>query len=1184
MAIISRQTGLLAAENWKKIYQTFREADFTTYDFETLRKSMIDYIKIYYPEDFNDFTESSEFIALIDLIAFLGQSLAFRTDLNARENFLDTAERRDSVLKLAKLISYNPKRSIPASGYLKIDSVTTTENIFDSDGFNLSNVIVNWNDPANDNWLEQFTTILNAALTSSQVIGRPGNSQVLNNVTTDEYSLNIIASVIPVFRYDSTVGGKRTSFEVTSATTADKSYVYEAAPDFDKVFNILYRNDNNGNSSNNTGYFFYFKQGELGSLDFNVPEALPNKVVNVDIANINNTDVWLYSLNSDGTTQNLWTKVPSAAGVNVIYNDINERNLYQVNTRTDDQISLVFGDGSFSNTPQGNFRLYYRTSNGLNYRITPDEMRGISISFNYISRQNRTETITFRASLKYTVANAATRESLDDIKQKAPQQYYTQNRMITGEDYNIFPYTSFSEIIKAKAINRTSAGLSRYLDMLDTTGKYSSTNIFGQDGVIYNRSYTKTSNFKFDNINDIEKIISTQILGNIISSKGMIHYYYANTALFNLSGITTAGNFVVGKRYIINEVGSTNFTALGASSNTSGVNFIATNTGTNTGVGTGNAREVFANWHLSTSGTNSVTGYFITGGNTGGSPLAIASTVGSNAKYLRTGTTIKFVPPDGYYFNVSNVLVPGEPTLSGDKKEMYASIVEVIGNGNNNGVGNFINGIGPVTLNTKVPTGAIIDKIIPVYKNDFGVGFKNLIVESIFNYINFGLTYSSTQQTWRFLTEAELTTNTSWYLKFVYNNATDEYTITYKGLEYIFHSPLETTFYFDKSLKIYDSKTATVIYDHIKVLKTNSLPDTPGSLGRDVTWSVYDQVIDADGYVDISRIYLTFADSDSDGVPDDPRLFEFLVNPAVSASTKKVFFKLVTGTDYTKYVDLQLLGTDEIIASYPSRAAIVADINNYTMGQLFYATQEAAFYKIIQGALTVNGFEKAVSSALTGYVAFTGRQDLYYQYRHNSPNTRRIDPSISNIVDLYVLTSSYDASYREWIYDTSNTVTKPIAPTNTELSVDFADLNNVKAISDTIVFQSAVYKPIFGNKAHGNLQAIFKVVKNPNLNISDADIKTSVVNAINNYFDITNWDFGETFYFSELAAYLHKTLSPNIASVIIVPKDTSIKFGSLQQINCEPNEIIISAATVDNVEIITAVTASQLNQGIVAVN
>ena len=118
MALTTRQTSLLVQQDWTKIYQTFREADFQSFDFETLRKSMIEYLRIYYPEDFNDFTESSEYIALIDLIAFLGQSLAFRTDLNSRENFLDTAERRDSILKLAKLISYNPKRSTPAAGYL----------------------------------------------------------------------------------------------------------------------------------------------------------------------------------------------------------------------------------------------------------------------------------------------------------------------------------------------------------------------------------------------------------------------------------------------------------------------------------------------------------------------------------------------------------------------------------------------------------------------------------------------------------------------------------------------------------------------------------------------------------------------------------------------------------------------------------------------------------------------------------------------------------------------------------------------------------------------------------------------------------------------------------------------------------------------------------------------------------
>ena len=191
MAITTRQSSLLVAEDWTKLYQTFRNADFQSYDYETLRKSMVDYLRIYYPEDFNDFIESSEFIALIDLIAFLGQSLAFRGDLNARENFIDTAQRRDSVLKLARLISYNPKRNIPASGLLKVDSVSTTETVFDSNGLNLSGLVINWADSANDNWQEQFIAVVNASLNSNQAVGKPSNSQILNSVITEEYQINL---------------------------------------------------------------------------------------------------------------------------------------------------------------------------------------------------------------------------------------------------------------------------------------------------------------------------------------------------------------------------------------------------------------------------------------------------------------------------------------------------------------------------------------------------------------------------------------------------------------------------------------------------------------------------------------------------------------------------------------------------------------------------------------------------------------------------------------------------------------------------------------------------------------------------------------------------------------------------------------------------------------------------------
>jgi hypothetical protein len=140
----------------------------------------------------------------------------------------------------------------------------------------------------------------------------------------------------------------------------------------------------------------------------------------------------------------------------------------------------------------------------------------------------------------------------------------------------------------------------------------------------------------------------------------------------------------------------------------------------------------------------------------------------------------------------------------------------------------------------------------------------------------------------------------------------------------------------------------------------------------------------------------------------------------------------------------------------------------------------------------------------------------------------------------------------------------------------YGELENYKTISDTLIYNSARFKPVFGSKADDALRAVFKVVKNTNAVISDNDVKVAVIAAINNYFSVDNWEFGESFYFSELSAYLHTELATKINSVIIVPKNTQQTFGNLYQINAEPDEIIISCASVDDVEIITAITAVQL--------
>jgi hypothetical protein len=175
-----------------------------------------------------------------------------------------------------------------------------------------------------------------------------------------------------------------------------------------------------------------------------------------------------------------------------------------------------------------------------------------------------------------------------------------------------------------------------------------------------------------------------------------------------------------------------------------------------------------------------------------------------------------------------------------------------------------------------------------------------------------------------------------------------------------------------------------------------------------------------------------------------------------------------------------------------------------------------------------------------------------------------------------MLTKTYDTDYRRWL--NGDTTDKPLPPSSDALFINFGgDLNKIKSISDEIIYHPVKYKNLFGSKADISLQATFKVVKNSSMIVSDNDIKTGVVNALNEFFAIENWEFGDTFYFGELAAYIMTRMAPKIANIVLVPKNQNLAFGSLYEIKSNPDEIFASSATVDNVEIISEITAARLN-------
>ena len=325
-----------------------------------------------------------------------------------------------------------------------------------------------------------------------------------------------------------------------------------------------------------------------------------------------------------------------------------------------------------------------------------------------------------------------------------------------------------------------------------------------------------------------------------------------------------------------------------------------------------------------------------------------------------------------------------------------------------------------------------------------------------------------------------------------------------------------------------------------------------------------------------NKILIKFADSNRDGIPDNPDLFNEVVNPANNTGNNKyVYFKKTyNNNDFVQYTPIS---SSLVSVAYASQGDIVQAYNLYEDGQIFYATDENKFYD-----LTVSVSRGIETRSLTAsnngekYLWLFGRTGLYFQYRHTAPSNRRIDPSPNNIVDLYILIKNYADDYQAWIRDTTGKLVQPERTDTEQLRLAYGELENYKTMSDTIIYNSARFKPIFGSKANEALRATFKVVKNSEVVISDNDVRVAVIGAVNKYFDITNWDFGESFYFSELSAYLHAELKTKINSIIIVPKNTQQSFGNLYQINAEPDEIIISCATVDDVEIITAITAVQL--------
>jgi hypothetical protein len=494
------------------------------------------------------------------------------------------------------------------------------------------------------------------------------------------------------------------------------------------------------------------------------------------------------------------------------------------------------------------------------------------------------------------------------------------------------------------------------------------------------------------------------------------------------------------------------------------------------------------------------------------------------------------------------------------------------------------------------------------------------MVNLIFSNKPFGLRYDLSEKKWKIIFEQNInrlstfkigkagdTTNqkldASWLLLFETDG--ELYTVRSRRLRYIFESDKKIRFYFNKTNKIFDTRSNVIIKDKIKILGVNNKPNQTNSFTYDLEWEITDEFIGADGYTDSKKIEISFNDFNDDGVVDDPDLFDTIVSPPASTWDSSVtytknsyvfyanqlFISLVDNNlnfepkagqsskwkvNYGNFVILEKYET--LTTQYDYRHSSFLDIlivgsesdvkSSHISDQYYYFTdnETLAKFSMQEGRLIYN----------LDYKVYLGRNNLKFQYVHSADYNTRIDPGQINLMDLYVLTKNYDLEYRRYIAGAIEN--EPLPPSSDQLYITMNPfLNQIKAMSDEIIYHSVKYKVLFGSMATPNLRAVFKLIKNSEQIISDNEIKSRVLAAINEFFSIENWDFGDTFYFSELVTYIMNRTAPYLVNIVIVPRQVNLYFGSLFEIKSENDEIFINGATSDDIMVIDALTANELN-------
>ena len=442
----------------KKIVK--KEISYLGRDFSSIRQNLIEFAKTYFPNQYNDFNESSPGMMFVEMTSYVGDVLNYYVDNQYKETLLNYAEEKKNVYDIAQSYGYKPKTAVPSSVELEVTQTVPAKS--DGSGGYIADL--------------DYAGVLS---TGAVVTSETGVDFTL----LDEVNFKVSSSLDPmsVEIVTPSSGNIPTDFILKknvvaqSGTTVEQTFTFNNAKKFDKVTlgnkgvsEIVSITDSN----NNTWYEVPFLAQDT------VFQSIENTSLNEPTLSSHQNDT-PYMLKLIKSSRRFITRVTADDRTEVRFGAGVSDNPDEVIIPNPDNVGSALGfgvsrlDESFDPSNFMKTKTYglapanttltikYRYGGEVEHNVRANSINSAKdVTFTIDSGnlnsglvQTAQDSLSFNNVLPAT--GGASKETLIDIKQNALSMLNTQNRAVTRQDYITRIYSlpqKFGNIAKAYVV------------------------------------------------------------------------------------------------------------------------------------------------------------------------------------------------------------------------------------------------------------------------------------------------------------------------------------------------------------------------------------------------------------------------------------------------------------------------------------------------------------------------------------------------------------------------------------------------------------------------------------------------------------------------------------------------------------------------------------------------------------